>query len=128
MSATTVITEDELSEIIYAARIGHGHVSQLHYEGPIMCPSPKPVKVDSMVRGIRNAFSVEFEIQDEGNSRLAWIVTAMAKPNALSWPQYLFRAPSREHVRGMMFAEKEAQELDFIANRGKPTVRKTIDG
>jgi hypothetical protein len=47
-------------EAIWAVRNGREHVSQLQMDIPdFVCGRPKPVKAESMIRGIRSAASMD---------------------------------------------------------------------
>ena len=124
-SSKVTISKDEA---IWAVRNGREHESQLQMDIPdFVCGRPKPVKAESMIRGIRSAASMTTRIQSEGPRTLRWLIHAKAKSSTLTWPLYCFAGPSIEHVRAAMFAESEAKELSAVAKKVKSGSRKLID-
>ena len=115
-------------EAIWAVKNGREHLSQLQMDVPdFFCSSPKPVKIDTMIRGIRNAASMVIDIQAEEGGRLRWFVSPKAKLDTLTWPLYSFVGQSIEHIRGALLAESETKELFAVSKRGKSGRRKSID-
>lgn len=124
-SSPDTISKDEA---IWAVRNGREHVSQLQMDIPdFVCGRPKPVKAESMIRGIRSAESMTTSIQSEGPRTLRWFIHAKARSGTSTWPLYSFVGQSIEHVREGMFAESEAKEFSAVVKKVKSAARKSIN-